>query len=122
MTLFAIYSKPDDGPEAIEAVREGFSWAAFLLVPVWALYHRVWFTLLVWIVLVLGLDRLAPAIGFGAASALYGVFALWVGFAAPQIRQGAFARRGWLAHGEVSAPSVEGAETIWLKKLYGGRP
>lgn len=121
MTLFAIFSKPDDGPEAIEAIRHGFSWTAFLFTPIWALIHRAWLVLLVWVILVLTLDRLALAIGFDTAFALYGVFALWVGFAAPQIRERVLARRNWLAHGDVSAPSLESAELTWLSKVYGAR-
>ncbi|WP_404400914.1 DUF2628 domain-containing protein [Pelagibacterium halotolerans] len=121
MTLFAIYSKPDDGPEAIEAVRQGFSWAAFLLTPVWALLYRAWVVLLAWILAILAFDPLALALGFETAAGLYTVFALWIGFAAPQIRENGFTRRGWLAHGEVSATSLESAETIWLRRLYGAR-
>lgn len=121
MTLFAIYSKPDDGPEAVEAVKLGFSWPAFLFTPVWALLHRAWLVLLVWVITALILDQVGIVIGYGAAFSLYCVFALWVGFAAPQIRERGLERRNWLAHGDVSAPSVEGAETIWLTRLYGAR-
>ncbi|MCD7058442.1 DUF2628 domain-containing protein [Pelagibacterium xiamenense] len=121
MTLFAIYSKPDEGPEAVEAVRQGFSWAAFLVTPVWALLYRAWLVLFAWVGVALTLDVLASAIGSGAAYGLYAVFALWVGFAAPQIRERGFERRGWLAHGEISATSIEGAETIWFERVYGAR-
>lgn len=122
MTLYSLYSKPENGPEAIAAIGEKFSVLAFLFTPLWALARGAWLFLMLWIgvaaLLFLGRD----VIGVDAAAALYLLFALWSGFAAPQIVGHALAGRGWIAHGELAAANAPMAETLWLKTLYGACP
>ncbi len=49
MKLYSVYAKPDepDGIEQAIFVAEGFSLAAFILGPFWALYHRIWWLAIV---------------------------------------------------------------------------
>jgi Protein of unknown function (DUF2628) len=39
--VYSIYANPGE-PESAIAVKDGFSWFAFFLAPLWALYHRMW--------------------------------------------------------------------------------
>ncbi len=121
MTIYAIYSKPDAGPEAIAAVPERFFWSAFLVTPFWALKNRSWAFFLLWLVVAVALGAAHGVIGTGAVTALYGLFALWSGFAAPAVAARALERRGYMAHGDLAAPDLETAERAWLERLYGER-
>lgn len=122
MTLYSLYSKPENGPEAIVAIGERFSVSALLFTPFWAVARGAWTIFLTWIGIVALLWLSSDAIGGAAALLLYVLFALWSGFAAPQAVGNALMRRGWIAHGELAAPNAAMAETLWLKIHYGARP
>lgn len=121
MTLYSIYTKPEKGPDALSVLAERFIWSAFLFAPLWALLRGAWAYLTLWIVIAGGLFWVAPLIGGNAATALYAVFALWTGFAAPQIAARALEHRDWMANGELAAPDSATAERLWLEKTYGTR-
>lgn len=121
MTLYSIYAKPEKGPEALSILPERFVWTAFLFAPLWALAHGTLAYLLAWIVVAGLLAWGAPVIGHDAALALYAVFALWTGFAAPAIAARALARRNWIESGELVAPDAATAERLWLEQTYGAR-
>lgn len=121
MTVFAIHSRPDDGPEAIAAVPDRFVWTAFILTPVWALAKRAFWFFVLWLAVAAGLWFAQTHIGADAALLLYLAFALWSGFAAPAIASRALERAGWLAHGDLAAPDLETAERLWLERVYGAR-
>ena len=121
MTVFAIHSRPDDGPEAIAAVSDRFVWTAFILTPVWALTKRAFWLFILWLAVAGGLWLARSFIGADAALLVYLVFALWSGFAAPAIASRALERAGWLVHGDLAAPDLETAERIWLERVYGVR-
>lgn len=46
MKRFYGYRHPAYG---IKIVKHGFSWFAFLLPPIWGIYHKVWWALALWI-------------------------------------------------------------------------
>lgn len=121
MTIFAMFSKPDAGPEAIAAVPERFVWSAFLFTPFWALANRAWGFFALWFLVLLALVLGHRFIGADAGLLLYGVFALWSGFAASENQARALQSSGWLAHGDLSAPDQTTAEALWLQRFYGAR-
>lgn len=122
MTLFAMLSRPDAGPEAIAAVPERFVWTAFVFTPLWALAKRAWGLGLLWLIVVAALVAAHQWIGTAGAVMLYGLFVLWAGFAAPSILTRTLERRGWMHHGELVATDRDMAESAWLNRLYGTRP
>lgn len=122
MTLYAIYAKPEAGPEAIAVLGDRFSWGAFLLTPFWALARGAVAFLCLWAIIAIGLYLAAPHIGDDVAILLYVVFALWAGYAAPQIAGRVLRRRNWITRGELVAPNLETAERLWLEMTYGARP
>lgn len=92
-------------------VKEGFSWPAFFFGPLWALYHRMWFT-------ALGLFALSILIGV-AKSILHpdpltdtaitlGVMTLIGGGGNDWLRT-ALAARGWRQEGLAAAPDRDTA-------------
>ena len=100
MTLYAIFD-PRPGMAALpEAVPEKFSWLAALLPPVFFIRHGLWLELLAYGLKLAALVLLAPLIGGDAACLLYGLVAIWLGFAAPGFRRHALIWRGWSHRGE----------------------
>jgi hypothetical protein len=50
MTVFTVHVTRDDAKNVDDMVfvPERFSWGAFLLTPLWLLWHRLWFSFLIW--------------------------------------------------------------------------
>jgi hypothetical protein len=99
-------------PERFVFVRDGFSFWAFLLGPLWMLRHRMWLVLVcyvaVCVILAVALQvvRASPSAGFGVAALL----ALLIGFEAGTLRRFALGRRGWSQVGVVAGDGLELAE------------
>ena len=92
-------------------IRDGFSFTAFLLPPVWLLWHRLW------IEAALAIAALALAVGLpqligvaAAAPPLWLLVALFVGLEGNALRIAALGRRGWSSWGVVDAGSLDDAD------------
>lgn len=93
-------------------VRDGFSWGAFLLGPVWMMWRRLWLVLIGYLVVVALLEvafRLArvPMEGRFVVGFL---LALLVGFEAASLRRWTLLRRRWHDLGIVVGDDLESAE------------
>jgi Protein of unknown function (DUF2628) len=101
-------------------VRDGFSFWAFLLAPIWMLWHRMWLVLLGYVVIVGGIDAVLAAVGAsGVAISVVGLFiSLLVGLEASTLRRLSLWRRRFRNVGVVSGADREDAErrffAIWL--------
>lgn len=103
-------------------VKDGFSWAAFVFLPIWALYHRLWwvafgivvaYAALILAVDLAGLDPIAEA-------ALGIAFSLIVGFEANDWRRAELYRRGWIERGVALGRSLDEAELDWFRRHPAG--
>jgi uncharacterized protein DUF2628 len=99
-------------PDRFAFVRDGFHFWAFLLGPLWMLWHRLWLALLIYVVLTTALHVGLFALGVsGAATFAVGfLIALLIGFEAATLRRWTYTRRGWQNLGPVVAPNLEAAE------------
>jgi hypothetical protein len=127
MSVYTVHEPPvraaDPLPEAerIVFVRDGFSFWAFLLAPLWMLWHRMWLVLAGYVVLVAALEALLAA--FGASSnavAVVGLLlSLLIGLEASTLRRFSLRLRGWTNVGIVSGDDIEDAERrffdAWLR-------
>lgn len=100
--------------------RDGFSWAALVLGPLWLIWRRAWLALLVW----LGSQGVILAFGtwitpsFRLTGVLEVILALGLALEASQIRSSALARRGFVIVDVISAPRLEQAErTCFTRSL-----
>ena len=110
MTLYAIFD-PKPGTIALPAaIPDSFSWLAALLPPVFFLRHGLWIELVLFGVKLAALILLARVIGGEAALLLYGLAALWLGFAAPDLSRHGLRWRGWTFRGERVALSADLAQ------------
>ena len=110
MTLYAIFDPRPGRPDLPAAIPEKFSWPAALLPPVFLLLHGLWLELVAWVFGLLALVVLSGVIGDDAAVLLYGLAAVWLGFAAPGLRRHALQWRGWAHRGERVAVSADMAQ------------
>ncbi len=110
----APHADPGD-PRALDRpalVRDGFSWGAFLVPPLWYLWHRHWLAAIAAFVIVLGLGwgLRQAGLGLGATVAVQFLLHLLHGFEGSSIRRWLYARAGRPAVDVVQAGSVDEAE------------
>ncbi len=115
-------------PHRFVFVRDGFSWSAFLLTPLWMLWHRLWLMLAIYLVLSAALDVGLRALG-GSTFMLVLVgllISLLVGLEAATLRRLKLARRHWRNIGVVTGDDLEDAERrffdAWIRQGPARRP
>ena len=96
-------------------IRDGFSLLAFLLPPLWLLWHRLWIEAALAagvLVLAAGLPHLT---GFAvAAPLLWLLVSLFVGLEGNALRIAALGRRGWRNWGVVEAGNLDDADAHYI--------
>ena len=110
MTLYAIFDPKPGKPALPAAIPEKFSWFAALLPPFFLMAHGLWLELAAWLLKLVALVVLSRFIGGDAAFWLYGLAAVWLGFAASGLRRHALMWRGWRHRGERVALSADLAQ------------
>jgi hypothetical protein len=118
MSVYTVHEPPPKGektaadPERFAFVRDGFHFWAFLLTPLWMLWHRLWLALVVYVVLLVAIGIGLSAVGArgGPVYAAAFILALLVGFEAGTLRRWKLARRGWKNLGVVVGDDIEDAE------------
>jgi hypothetical protein len=92
-------------------LREGFSWGALILGPLWLVAHRAWIAAAISLAVCVLIAALAPEPGGGILQA--GV-ALILGLTGNDLHRWALERRGYLVVHVVAAP---GTDAAWLRLL-----
>ena len=122
MQIYAVFLPsglaPPRAAEKVELVRQGFSWSAFLLPPVWALRHGLWLALALWLGWVVLSAAMASLGHLGAAGSLavYALGALAFGLESDRFRQARLSRSGFLLHGLALGESMKEAESLYFKR------
>jgi hypothetical protein len=126
MSVYTVHEPPQRGADALADaerfvfVRDGFYWWAFLLTPFWMLRHRLWLVLVIYLVVVTGLDAALHGVGASAfvTTSVGALISLLLGFEAGTLRRFTLRRRGWRNLGIVSGDDLEDAERrffdVWL--------
>src|SRR5437764_2150172 len=98
-------------PESFMFVRDGFSFWAFLLGPLWMLRHRLWLVFLGYVLLTAVLQIALRAIGAPPTViiAVGVLIMLLIGFEAATLRRFTLARRRWSNIGVVVGDDLEAA-------------
>jgi hypothetical protein len=118
MAVFTVHepplrpADPAPDPERVLFVRDGFSFWAFLLAPLWMLWHRMWLVLVAYLVLAGGLQAVMLIVGASPAAVIAAglLIALLVGLEAGTLRRVTLRRRGWREIGLISGNDREVAE------------
>ena len=134
MSVYTVHQPPlDSGAAATEPyrfvfVRDGFSWLAFLLTPLWLLRHRLWLALAIYVLVSAALDVGLRALGASIfVLVLAGLLiSLLAGLEAGTLRRSKLARRHWRNIGVVTGDDVEDAERrffdAWIRQAPVRRP
>ena len=113
MRVYTVHCRPGSREPDADAnlVKEGFCWPAFLVAPLWLLFHRLWLALFLVIVAGLLLDLGLVMVGADpvTASAVGVGFSLFIGFGANDWRRAKLARLGYRMMGIVAAGDHDGA-------------
>jgi hypothetical protein len=132
MTLYAIYVRARPGAglrdRDLVTLKDGFSWPAFLVAPLWALRHRLWVAAAVMTAGFVVLAVIAAAAGLhpGGHVALGLGGALICGWLAHGLRARRLERLGYTLEGVVEALDATEAErgflagNPWVAELLGG--
>ena len=125
MTTFTVHEPPPRKHEATASpvrfafVRDGFYFWAFLLGPVWMLYHRLWLVLLMYLAGTTGIQ--VALWGLGVSGLVKVTVALLievlVGFEAGTLRR--WSLRRWTNRGIVVAANRESAEHRFFDRWSG---
>jgi len=117
MRYYSVHAPDDepDTPERYEFVKDGFSWPALLVPILWILWHRLWLTLVYYIVFVLVVAWTGRLFGDGAATALGAIGLVMFALEANNIRRLSFESRGWREMGSSFGRNLEEAEA----RFYG---
>src|SRR6516162_8208061 len=94
MSIYTVHEPPlraaetTPNPDRFAFVRDGFSVWAFLFAALWMLWHRMWLVLLVYVVVVLGIESALRYAGFsGPVLAIVAIFiAFLVGIESSTLR------------------------------------
>jgi hypothetical protein len=133
MSVYTVHQPPlaaagaSVDPARFVFVRDGFSWWAFLFTPLWMLRHRLWLALIVYLVVVMGVEVLLRALGAPSlAQAIAALsIALLAGLEAGTLRRFKLARRRWRNVGVVTGERLEDAERRffdgWIRQGAAGR-
>jgi Protein of unknown function (DUF2628) len=99
-------------PERFAFVRDGFSFWAFLLGPLWMLWHRMWLVLIGYVVVAVAIQVGLWRIGVSAGGISIANFllAVLVGLEAGTLRRFTLGRRRWRSLGTVVGSDRETIE------------
>jgi len=122
MAVWTVHAPPspglsDEPADDVVFIREGFSWAAFLFAPIWALAHRLWLTFALWLVAVIVISLIGSSAGDAITWPLTIGFLLWFGYEARDFQRAKLARRDWRLVDIVNADSLKLAERRHFERV-----
>jgi hypothetical protein len=111
MARFVVMEPADGDPAKIRFVRDGFSLLAFIVPPVWLLWHRLFAEAAIVVALMLAIGAGAEAAGLGFAGSLLSLLvSIHVGLEAASMHIAGLARRGWRQVTAIDAECVDDAD------------
>lgn len=124
MATYVVMEPPaGNAAEAAERaviLRDGFAFLAFLVPPLWLLWHRLWLEAILAVAAGIALTSLGELAGFGLlGAALSLLVSIFVGLEGQALRIARLRRRGWREWGVVEAGNRADAE---IRYLAGGEP
>jgi hypothetical protein len=115
MAVYVVMEPPranrNDAATGAVLVRDAFSVLAFLLPPLWLLWHRLWIEAALAFAAAMALTALGEVAGFGLAGAvLLLLVSIFIGLEGAALRVNAMRRRGWREWGVVEGSDRAEAE------------
>ena len=122
MSVYTVHEPPlraheaSSDPERFVFVRDGFHFWAFLLAPLWMLWHRLWLVFVIYVVVIAAIQSAMHYAGVGPAGTAFAMLlvAFLVGVEASTLRRFTLARRGWWQVGIVGGSNAEAAVMLGI--------
>jgi hypothetical protein len=115
MASFVVMEPADGDPEKVRLVRDGFSFLAFIVPPLWLLWHRLFAEAAVVFALMFAIGAGAEAAGLGFAGSLASLLvSIYVGLEGAAMRIAGLVRRGWREAGVIDADTLDDAEARYV--------
>jgi Protein of unknown function (DUF2628) len=113
MRVYSVHAPPEEpiSPEKFLFVKDGFSWPALFFPVLWVLWHRMWLTLVYYVVFVLVVAWIGRLGGDNLATAFAVLGGLLFALEANNLRRLSLERRGWREVGGASGRNYDEAET-----------
>jgi hypothetical protein len=129
MSVYTVHEPPlkfGNAPDAarVAFVRDGFHFWAFLLGPVWMIWHGLWLVTLGYAIFIAAVSvaLFVLKIHGGAYFAIAFLIALLVGFEASTLRRWTLRRNGWREAAAVVGDDQESAERRFFSAWVEGAP
>jgi hypothetical protein len=121
MRAYTVHAPADDPvtPEKFAFVKDGFSWPAFFAPVLWILWHRLWLTLIAYVIFVLIVAWTGRLLGEDAAFIVAILGSLLFAIEANNIRRMSLANRGWSDLGASSGQNLDEAELRFFDRWRG---
>jgi Protein of unknown function (DUF2628) len=121
MRVYTVHAPPEeiDSPEAFLFVKDGISWPALFFPVLWILWHRMWLTLVYYIVFLLVVAWVGRLGGHEAASIIGALGGILFALEANNFRRMALRARGWIDLGPASGRDYGEAETRFFGEWAG---
>jgi hypothetical protein len=116
MRAYTVHTPPDGDPQRTVFVKDGFAWPAFFFGPLWILWHRMWVTLVWYVVLVLLVAWAGRLGGEDLSGALSLLLAFLLGFEGNDIRRRSLASRSYADAGATEGRNFVEAETRFFAR------
>ena len=118
MIVLTVHEPPEPPADRLEHaaeltfVRDGFSWVAAILGPIWMLSARLWLATLGYVAVMLVLAGLFAIGGWDARwlGLLVAAAHVWIGFESSSLQRWTLDRRGWKLLSAVAGRDVEECE------------
>ncbi len=130
MTVFTVHEPPNaplspiDRAEKLRFVKEGFSWGAALVAPVWLAAKGEWIALAAYLAAAAVLGMILAALGAEPAwvSLIFLAANVVLGFEAGELERWSLARAGWREIGLVSGRTREECERRFFEGWLSQEP
>jgi hypothetical protein len=123
MKIFTAHRPPQISQEEAVFIKEGFSWPAFFFPVIWLVLKRLWFSLIIYLLVLALIFALASRLSFSDTSVFILVLALnlLLGMEGNERRRRALARRGFIEEGPFVGEDLQEAELKYFHLQHGER-
>lgn len=130
MITYTVYEPPEapadrfDRAESLEFVKEGFSWAAMAITPIWMVANKLWLMLLFYLSAVALVQAGIWSFKFEQHVLSYALTALHlvIGYEADTLKRWTLERNGWSLLGSVNGRNHEACERRFLENWLPRQP
>jgi hypothetical protein len=130
MNVYTVYEPPVppadrfDRAESLVFVKEGFTWVAAALTPLWLIFNRMWLVLAAYLAgtVAVQLALFSANASEGAASLVMTAAHLIIGLEADALRRWTLERNGWRMIGSVTGRNWADCERRFFSAWLPGEP